>query len=334
MNKLSFCQLKSKLKELFEIGDLMSAKEIIESYDDLREIISDGSIFYHGILSQKTEVIQYLLEIGFSPNCNIYFEDDFDSEEKPLTLASRCGNLSIVKLLIIFKACYKNEDGVDAIEAAVKGGNRNVFEYLLSLSEFNLPSKTEIARLRRYLKQIIADKEKEAEANVPEEVTQLCKAAEVGNLEKIKTLIESGVEINSCEYGFYGHSPLSYAAERKHTEVVKYLLDVGADPNFNYPLMAALGSGASQIAHLLLKAGVDINQREDRDGETVLMFATSCYIDYLDLALIQLIIESGADVNALDYNGLSVVDHVRRAGNGQHFRLMKLLKESGAEGIE
>jgi ankyrin repeat protein len=294
----------------------------------LPQIILDGSIFYDGISSQSVEIVQYLLEIGFSPNSDIFFDDDFDSEEKPLTLACGYGNLKIVKLLVESGASFKSEHGTEAIEAAINGGNKNVFEYLLTIPEFNLPSEIEIAHFRRYLKQIIDTKE--GRPRIPQEVLQLCEAAAIGDLETVKALVESGVELNAVENLSGGHSPLSYAAERKHTEVAKYLLSVGADPNFNYPLMAALGSGASEIAYILLKAGADINQREDCHGETVLMFATSCYIDYLDLELIQLLIQRGADVNARDYNGLSVVDHVKHVGNGQHIRLMNLLKEAGA----
>jgi ankyrin repeat domain-containing protein 17 len=330
MDEFELQELKSNLYKLLLEGSLIQIQTILKDCDDLKQIICNGSLFYAGILSGEITLIQYLLDIGFDPNMDIYEGDDFDAEEKPLSVACLYGYLDIVKLLVDTGASLRQEYENDCtiLQAAVKGGHRDVFEYLLSLSNLELPDSNELKRLRRYLDLHIITKEEEE--CVSEEANKLAEAVATGNLEETKRLIDSGVSVNSTNIS--GISPLCYAAERRQLEIAQYLLSSGADPDFNCPLMTALGSGASQIAHLLLKAGADINQREDGDGKTVLMFATSCYIDYLDLELIKLIIQRGADVNAQDYNGLSVVDHVRRAGNGQHFRLMKLLKEAGAEG--
>lgn len=55
-------------------------------------------------------------------------------------------------------------------------------------------------------------------------------AAEEGNLDEIKKLIEIGFAVNDYDEGM-SFTPLHYAVENEHYEVAKYLLELGADIN-------------------------------------------------------------------------------------------------------
>lgn len=130
------------------------------------------------------------------------------------------------------------------------------------------------------------------------------------NFSKVKSLVESGVNINArADYGFIvGWTALMVAAHRESYESAKYLVSKGADINAvnssgRNALMIALMESyyASQriaIAKHLISKGINVNVK-DNQGKTALMYATErCWID-----VVKLLVEKGADVNAEDDKG-------------------------------
>ena len=91
-------------------------------------------------------------------------------------------------------------------------------------------------------------------------------AAALGDEERVKHLLQSDKSMaNALEPN--GKRALSAAAERNHANIVRLLLDAGADPNLaegpncpkGYALWAASHLGYRDIAEMLLKAGADPN---------------------------------------------------------------------------
>ena len=86
-------------------------------------------------------------------------------------------------------------------------------------------------------------------------------AARSGDLESVKRLVEGGLPVDSP--GHFGITALSLAAQNGRTEVVRFLLDKGADPDarenfFGMSVLdAALWKGAPdyEVAMILLRAG-------------------------------------------------------------------------------
>uniref|UniRef100_A0A3Q2XYX0 Uncharacterized protein n=1 Tax=Hippocampus comes TaxID=109280 RepID=A0A3Q2XYX0_HIPCM len=67
--------------------------------------------------------------------------------------------------------------------------------------------------------------------------TGLHHAAKQGNLEIVNTLLETGqVDVNAQDSG--GWTPIIWAAEHKHVEVIKVLLNRGADVTINDKVIA------------------------------------------------------------------------------------------------
>jgi len=91
--------------------------------------------------------------------------------------------------------------------------------------------------------------------------TWLHVAASHGNLEIVKYLIDSGLDVN-IKGGTFKASAINRAASEGHQEIVKYLIDCGAEldvsePDRN-PLFAAIYGGHKEIAQLLIDHGIDI----------------------------------------------------------------------------
>ena len=102
--------------------------------------------------------------------------------------------------------------------------------------------------------------------------TALMLAAAGGDLSLVKHLVTYGARIN-----IEGWSPLIYAAWRGHTEVVRYLLDNGADidavsANGTSALMMASAFGQFETVKLLLWKVADPNLKTDSGG-TALQWA-------------------------------------------------------------
>ena len=85
----------------------------------------------------------------------------------------------------------------------------------------------------------------------------LHKACEKGNIEAVKQHLATGTDVNEKEK-FTGYTPLIYAAEEGHKQIVELLIAKGADVNTEdnvgrTPLDWAATWGMKEIADLLQK---------------------------------------------------------------------------------
>jgi hypothetical protein len=87
----------------------------------------------------------------------------------------------------------------------------------------------------------------------------LRRAASVGDLAKVKELLAAGVDANAANA--YGGTALSFASDKGHAEVVKLLLEHGADVNVKdrfytaTPLLWAVEHGHAEVVRALLAKG-------------------------------------------------------------------------------
>ena len=95
------------------------------------------------------------------------------------------------------------------------------------------------------------------------EKEQLHFAAQDGDLERVKELIQEGYDINAFDQDL-SWTPLHCAAQEGHIEVVKYLLSQGADVNAyeeekigETPLGQVAEECSYEMAETLIKAGAD-----------------------------------------------------------------------------
>ena len=185
-----------------------------------------------------------------------------------------------------------------------------------------------------------AERAPEADASWPD-VEPLLKAIGAGDSREVGKLLDARTDVNG--HGRYGVTPLgtaiskaqyrdSTAAETSATnEIVALLLDRGADPNLREPdpelqqtpLHRAADAGLAAIVGLLVEAGADIDA-PDLKGSTPLREAA--YKGRTEVA--SLLLAAGADVNAQDHERRTPLHWAAERGRTE---LAALLLGKGAE---
>lgn len=99
--------------------------------------------------------------------------------------------------------------------------------------------------------------------------TWLHVAASRGELDIVKTLIDLGADVNR-NGGAYGGGALNEAASAGHIEIVKYLISCGADMDVSEPernpLFGSISNGHVDTAKLLIESGIDTAVKYNGDS--------------------------------------------------------------------
>lgn len=111
---------------------------------------------------------------------------------------------------------------------------------------------------------------------------QLWDAVISNNLEALRTALKQGADVNALDTrlrvaGGNGRRALNHAALGNHPEMIKALLDAGADINLANrsgftPLMHAAERGSTEAATILIKSGANLSAKSQR-GQTALEIA-------------------------------------------------------------
>jgi RNA polymerase sigma factor (sigma-70 family) len=141
----------------------------------------------------------------------------------------------------------------------------------------------------------------------------ICTAAHTGDLNRVRELLDEDPSLANrvSEYGTYylgSGAPLKNAAAKGHIEIVKLLLERGADPNLpeegiaphGHALYAAVSNGHFEIAKLLLEHGAYPNPEVESSAD-----ALSIALINKDEKMVELLCSYGAAraVHHLAYYG-------------------------------
>jgi ankyrin repeat protein len=154
----------------------------------------------------------------------------------------------------------------------------------------------------------------------------LFKAAITGNIEKIKELLEKGVNIN--DYLHNKNLALNASALMGRLESVEFLLANGAEINKadakgQTALHKATIGGYTEIVEFLLKKGALVNSY-DIKGATALHTAMILG----DKEIVTLLIEHGADINKEDNQGQTALHKAIISGDVE---VVEILLKAGAD---
>ncbi len=142
-------------------------------------------------------------------------------------------------------------------------------------------------------------------------MTALMKAVQKNDVPRVQTLIADGANVDELDPN--GDAPLVMAAYLGHTDIVRLLLEAGADVTAVDPgmkataLHAAAYAGRTEAAALLIQHGIEINRQGPKNGYTALHDAI--WENNIDTA--RVILEAGADLTLKSHNGETPLDFAK-----------------------
>lgn len=153
-------------------------------------------------------------------------------------------------------------------------------------------------------------------------------------LASIRHCIDNGADVNSRS--FESNSFLCMACDAGDVQVVKLLVEAGADVNLKgpqryrfYPIQRAIETNNFELMKYLLENGVPLDFKSEVKKYTLLHYAANRY----SIEIIEFLLEKGLDVNARDFYDKTPLHHA--CCNWGHpdcqAQVIKLFLEYGAD---
>ncbi len=277
---------------------------------------------YTAIAKGDVAMVRLLVEAGADVNAAEGFGGN-----TPLHEAVEQGDAEIVKILVEAGADVEAKGYFDStpLSLAAEEGAAEIMQILLgSGPDADTPAGGE-------------DKEAESMPSIGSEA--LYTAIEKGDVAMVRLLVEAGADVNAAE-GFGGNTPLHEAVEQGDAEIVKILVEAGADVEAKgyfdrTPLSLAAEEGAAEIMQILLGSGPDADTPaggEDKEAESMPSIGSEALytaIEKGDVAMVRLLVEAGADVNAATgFGGNTPLHEAVEQGDVE---IVKILVEAGAD---
>ena len=371
-----------------EFGHVNTVKYLVEScnHDINVEDKYGNTPLYMACFYNHLPVVEYLTG---QPNCNI----NSNNERHPLLAATDKEHLEIVKYLIESTDCDINvrEEGTGStpLHKACYNGSLSIVEYLRSKpqcdikaidNKLNQPlhyaacqghkeivsilgkkvSEDSLYKCMESAKQLAEPDIMKLSKNHYEDRILLINACASGNVDILRHLvIDKHCDVNAKER-WSGYTPLHYACENGHFEIVKILTNhpqcnIEAENNFNdRPLHKAYKSGNVDIVrHLVIDKHCDVNAKwglrrytplhyacekgqfeivkiltnhpqcniEAEDNSNCRPLHKACESGNVDIVR-HLVIDKHCDVNVKERNGYTPLHYACKKG---HFEIVKIL---------
>jgi len=306
-------------------GDVNDVRRCLERGADVNAKDKDGQTPLHVAADNKRKDVAELL---LSHGADINAKDG--KGYTPLYYAIWKGDQDIVKSLVTKGAdvSYTPKDDYPPLHYAVWIKDVNTVKLLVDHgAKFDVKDRFGCTAFRHAALQGNRDIV-EIFASKGTDVSTLPLAACVGNLARVRSLVEQGADPNAKDE--FGWTPLYWAASTGHEEVAAYLIGKGASVDVKTidertPLHQAAQAGVAHLVEVLISKGVDVKAR-DAAGNTPLHGAAEA--GRREVA--ELLIAKGADINAKTTNE-DVTTPLHRAAFAGHKEMVELLIARGAD---
>lgn len=187
------------------------------------------------------------------------------------------------------QAFWKSSPNVEAVKAKIAEGNSpvesnpNGFDAVVYAINSDAPIET--------IKFLLSYKENSPNKITHDSRTYIFWAANKGNLEVMKLLLDNGAKVNIVDSK--GLSPLNFAASAGQTNTLVY--------------------------DLLIKNGADLKNELSHDGANALLLSAS---GDTNMVLINYFISKGLKFSSADKNGNTVLNYALRSGNKNYIRTL------------
>ena len=179
---------------------------------------------------------------------------------------------------------------------------------------------------------------------ITDEENSLVTMSKEGDTDGVRRVLSSGLVNVDCDDGRFRpwgpKTPLIYASSEGHSDIVRLLINAGADVNqegpANFdewqesPLMVAANYDYFDVVKLLIEAGAEAD-KVDQFGKTPLLRAawnSSSFGENSPVPVLKLLLDNGANVNRADQSGTTPLIAAAVMGD---YDVAKLLIDRGAD---
>jgi ankyrin repeat protein len=318
-------------------GKHSTAQLLIDSGDNvLAKDVNGGTTVHYAVLAGFDDILAQLLQKGVDPNAICHLDEDICA----LHICTEKGTIQTLKLLLESGADV-NPDEVPThpIRGAITSSNVAMVQEMLAQGALiNLDQKGTLLLVailvgnEEVVAALLQSEQFDVNAGLIHEdapTFPLHIAAERGFVSIVKVLLARGANVDAVKPN--GGSALCSACQGNQLESVIALLEAGANVDLGMhdgttPLhYAALHS--SDILERLLQKGANVNvttTSADLEGATPLHIAA----EFGQLKWVRLLLQRGANPNALMLNGRTPIVHACKEGQAE---IVKTLLEAGAD---
>lgn len=344
---------KKSLLNAVKFNDITTAKELIEVGTDVNITLDNRSLIQIAVDNNSEEMVSLLIESGAAKQ--ILEKNKYDINTSILKNAVKNNNEKIVSLLI--KIMDDRYDSEKLLLMAVENGDKNIVSLLVknkshidslyngnSLLEFT-DNEEIIEILKQHGVKTKAELDKETEERATEQKKRqeqeenqqklndaLSEAILFNKTDSINNLISQGA--NDTLANKIASKKFIKACENGNLEFVRNVLEHNKsfanteDEDGNIPLIQANANRLNRdMTKLLLDYGANVNAM-DRSGCSVLLAITGDFDE--DVDLVRLLINAGANVNAKWFALGAVLTPLKYARGKKHYATEELLISAGA----
>ncbi|ORX44721.1 ankyrin [Piromyces finnis] len=275
-------------------------------YLDINKKDSKGnSILYYAIFRNDTDTIKDLINLG----ADINFKDKFGNSATHIAIFKR--NQNILRILLNNSNLLlnvPNNKGETPIFTIINIPNYSIDEKLIIIDSL-IKRGTDI----------------NFEDN--DGYTPLICAIQTGSLPIIELLIENGANVNHIIKN-KNKSVLTFAIELSELEIVKHLVNCGADVNFkNESGVSILGEAIDNLKWEIFKFLVNFNANNCMSGDIYEKDIVEKVIANNKLDILKFLVINNLNINMKDKEGNTPLAYAIKAQNSD---IVKYLIENGA----